>query len=52
MAETTKIAKCDCKSEFQDQLYGKGMRLFNLRDQKKHPHEGKCTVCGTKRDVA
>jgi hypothetical protein len=37
------IAKCTCKSEFQDQLYGKGMRYFNrVADGK----GGRCTVCG------
>jgi hypothetical protein len=38
-----KIESCDCKSEYQDRMYGKGKRVKN---------EGKdkvtCTVCGTK----
>lgn len=46
-----KIAKCNCASEFQDEQYGKGNRLFNLRDQKKHPGEATCTVCGNKISV-
>jgi hypothetical protein len=37
------IAKCTCKSEFQDQLYGKGMRYFNRTEDGKG---GRCTVCG------
>ena len=45
----TKVMQCSCKSDFQDNLYGKGMRLFNLRDEKKHPGEATCTVCGTKK---
>lgn len=42
------VMKCSCESKFQDETYGKGNRLFNLRDQKKHPGEASCTVCGTK----
>ncbi len=45
----TKVMQCSCKSDFQDELYGKGMRLFNLRDEKKHPGEATCTVCGAKK---
>ncbi len=26
---STIITKCDCKSEFQDKIYGKGMRIKN-----------------------
>lgn len=48
MAET-KVYPCNCKSEFQDKLYGKGLRLFNMRDPKKHKGEGTCTICGTKK---
>lgn len=47
MAETT-VMKCTCESEFQDKTYGKGNRLFNMRDSKKHPGEAYCTVCGNK----
>ena len=47
MAEVT-IMKCTCKSDFQDKTYGKGNRLFNMRDSKKHPGEATCTVCGSK----
>lgn len=42
----TKIIKCNCHSTFQDQQYGPSMRVHNLRDQKKHPGEAFCTVCG------
>lgn len=43
------IKKCDCNgtpkqsSEFQDQEYGKGMRVCNL-DMKKTA--ATCTICG------
>lgn len=41
----SKELKCNCKSEFQDELYGKGNRLFNEigKDQKSGY---RCTVCG------
>jgi hypothetical protein len=39
--------KCTCKSEFQDQLYGKGIRLFNsCGDSKGKLTAWRCTVCG------
>ena len=41
--ENTKILKCKCESQFQDETYGKGMRVHNI-----HQKEGKkasCTVC-------
>ena len=47
MAET-KVFPCTCESKFQDEAYGKGKRLFNLRDDKKHAGEATCTVCGSK----
>lgn len=47
MAEA-KVFPCTCESEFQDKIYGKGKRLFNLRDNNKHAGEATCTVCGSK----
>lgn len=47
MALTT-VLPCTCESEFQDKVYGKGKRLFNLRDRQKHKGEATCTVCGAK----
>lgn len=39
--------KCTCNSEFQDELYGKGIRLFNTcGDNKGKITEYRCTVCG------
>lgn len=41
------IKKCSCKgtpaADYQDRVYGQGMRVCN-EDQKKN---SKCTVCGT-----
>lgn len=43
MAEASKIMLCNCQHESQDQLYGKGMRLWNrLGDSDSY----RCTVCG------
>ncbi len=39
---TSTIAKCDCKNEYQDKLYGKGMRLKNSTGS-----GYRCTVCRT-----
>jgi len=41
----TKIMKCSCKSEFQDQQYGEGMRVFNQMG-KDHKDSYRCTICG------
>lgn len=41
----TEIIKCNCKSEFQDELYGEGMRLANVFGKDK-PAGYRCTVCG------
>ncbi len=43
----TKELKCVCKSEFQDNLYGKNVRLFNsCGDSKGKLTAWRCTVCG------
>ena len=47
----TKVMKCSCQHEAQDKIYGKHMRLFNLRDDKKHKGEAFCTVCGEKKFI-
>jgi hypothetical protein len=39
----TKILPCTCPSKFQDEIYGKGMRLHNIGEDKK---KARCTVCG------
>lgn len=40
-------AKCTCKHEFQDSMYGKGIRLFNSCGDSKITGY-RCTVCGNK----
>jgi hypothetical protein len=39
-----KILPCDCKDEFQDAQYGKGLRLHNVGDKAKDK-VAYCTVC-------
>jgi hypothetical protein len=38
----TKIAKCSCKHDFQDERYGKGNRVFNYCSKN---DKWRCTVC-------
>ena len=45
----TKIMRCTCEHEFQDQTYGKQMRVFNERIAGGKVNGYRCTVCG--RDV-
>lgn len=40
----TKIITCDCKHEYQDELYGKNRRVANKVDTK-DKDEYRCTVC-------
>jgi hypothetical protein len=41
----TKILRCDCHHEYQDKIYGKGMRLHTPKEE---PEKNgyRCTVCG------
>lgn len=39
------ILKCDCKHEYQDQKYGKGMRVHNTKKKGKDGNLNRCTVC-------
>lgn len=41
MKEGVRIIKCTCEHEFQDQLYGKGMRVHNVTKD----GFAACTVC-------
>lgn len=42
----TKEMQCTCKHDFQDQKYGKGIRLFNERMAGTKTNGWRCTVCG------
>lgn len=44
----TAIRPCSCQSSYQDDRYGKGMRVHNERPSKvKGGERYGCTVCGT-----
>ncbi len=40
---TTQLIKCQCKSEFQDSLYGQNVRVGNCTSGGQY----RCTVCST-----
>ena len=41
------IKKCNCEHKYQDEKYGKGMRVMNeLKSKQGVPQEYRCTVCG------
>jgi hypothetical protein len=43
----TKLLKCACRSEYQDQKYGLGVRVMNmLQKAGKTLNSCRCTVCG------
>lgn len=42
----TKILRCNCESKFQDDLYGKQMRVFNECIANGKVNSYRCTVCG------
>ena len=41
------IRKCSCEHDYQDQKYGKKMRVFNQTKQSEHERDRglRCTVC-------
>ena len=43
---TMTIKPCSCKSEYQDSVYGKGMRAKNSVGGKNGAGSFRCTVCG------
>ena len=42
MADNTRILLCTCRHEFQDRIYGIGMRVHNVMAGGGE----RCTVCG------
>ena len=40
----TKIIKCNCKNDYQDEKYGKNMRVHNTTIDI-HKNGYRCTVC-------
>lgn len=46
------LAKCDCKNDWQDAQYGKGVRVHNeMAKGNDAGRRGRCTVCGKERAV-
>jgi hypothetical protein len=41
-----KVMKCNCISEFQDSVYGKGKRYYNTKSKDRKLTGYTCTVCG------
>lgn len=47
---STKITNCNCKHKAQDELHGKGSRVFNFMKGKEG--HGRCTVCGSTKFIS
>lgn len=48
MAHGTTRQKCKCTHEYQDQKYGKGVRVMNATErQNENKIDVRCTVCNT-----
>ena len=47
----TKIVKCNCENSYQDEKYGKRMRVMNetRKGEKNGESVYRCTVCGTEK---
>lgn len=46
------VQKCSCKNEFQDKLYGNGMRVHNYKaKQQNKVQEVCCSVCSSVKQV-
>lgn len=48
--EDTMLIHCTCKSEFQDRVYGKNIRVAN-KTVKGGEERGRCTICGAEKSV-
>jgi len=49
---TTKIIKCNCEHEYQDEKYGKYYRLHNETGGRDRSKKGwRCTVCGDEKKM-
>jgi hypothetical protein len=45
--------KCNCKHEYQDGVYGKGVRIATpCKPVNRKPTKARCTVCGTEQGVS
>jgi hypothetical protein len=47
------VKKCACNNVYQDNVYGKTMRVFNfLASSSKGDRKARCTVCGNVTSVS
>lgn len=45
------LIKCDCKSDFQDKVYGVNTRVANQTVSKSGDKKiGRCTICGKEKE--
>ncbi len=45
------LIKCDCKSNFQDKVYGANTRVANQTVNKSGDKKiGRCTICGKEKE--
>lgn len=47
--DNVKVLPCTCEHDFQDQVYGKQMRLHNVSQKGKNKGLALCSVCGPNR---
>lgn len=52
IAGSTTIERCSCKSEYQDAMYGEGMRVHSACKEKDGRQETSCTGCQPPRSMA
>lgn len=45
----SEVLKCVCDHKFQDEKYGRGMRVMNPTGKSDKGDKYKCTVCGNER---
>ena len=45
----TAVKSCTCKHEYQDEKYGPGKRLMNMKASATGPQQYTCTVCRMER---
>lgn len=46
------IKPCNCQHSWQDEKYGNGNRVHNLRQGKTDKREVRCTVCLSVKDLS
>lgn len=44
--ERSRVMRCDCKHDYQDEKYGVGKRVHSRRVKDRKPLGWRCSVCG------